>query len=390
MVEFLDPGNVRGWTYVADQAAVHLQVKAVLNGAVVGAGRAEIMRSDLAQAGIGQGDHAFDIRLERPVSPEDLQRLEVVAVSPAGQEFPLEFADHAQIGGGAPLDAPRMPAAPGRLRAFPLPAVDVTQYPVFILGAARSGTSAVAQALLTCGEYQGFQEGHFLWLLQQFLETIASFYALNGVDGLPERQTMLSNAPYTYITSSVRAAFVAAVAEMFPTRKWIDKTPRPQMISAARLMQEMWPNARFIFMKRRGIENVVSRLIKFPEISFRDHCQDWATSMEAWLTVRDLLKPAALEVEQLALARAPDRVGTVIGQHLAMPRDAVRRLKRSLRSDLPEQSSDIRAPRVNISNVGWTGSDITEFRRICGSMMAAFGYGYGEEYFASPVASVSF
>jgi hypothetical protein len=284
---------------------------------------------------------------------------------------------------------PELLPVPCRLSVFPMPALDATQFPVFILGAARSGTSAIAQGLLKCGAYQGFEEGHFLWLLRRFLDTIHQFYSFNGEDALPNRFTMLSYAPYTYMTHAVRAAFIAAVAEMFPTGRWIDKTPRPEMIEAARLMQELWPNARFIFMKRRGIENVSSRLVKFPQISFTDHCRDWSNSMATWLSVRDLLEPANIEVEQLAIARAPDRVATEIGQFLEMPTDAINELMRSLGEDLPERTSDIRAPIMDISNVGWSVAQITEFRRTCGPMMAAFGYGYTADYFSTPTTSIT-
>jgi len=388
VVEILEPSNIRGWAFLDDQDDVHLEVKALLNGALIGGGRADIMRKDLAQAGIGRGDHAFDIRLDNAVSLQEMQSVEIFAVIPTGQDVRLELAERGIVAVEVEPPRPVMPAAPCRLRVFPMPSVDVEQRPVFILGAARSGTSALSQALLTCGEYQGFQEGHFLWLLPRFLETLRQFYAINGVDGLPERFTMLAHVPHAYMVSSVRATMVAAASEMFPTGKWIEKTPRPEMIAAARLMQELWPNARFIFLKRRGLENVASRLVKFPQISFQDHCRDWTKSMEAWLSVRDLLKSAAIEVEQLALARTPDRVATTLGEFLDMPKNAIARLAWSLKNDWPEATSNVRRPMANIAKLGWLDKQVVEFRSICAPMMAAFGYGYGEEYFAAPVASI--
>src|ERR1700752_3996261 len=86
VVEILEPANIRGWTYLTDQADVHLEVKASVNGDLIGSGRADIMRKDLAEAGIGRGDHAFDIRLDKAVAQEDLRRVEVLAVVPTGQE----------------------------------------------------------------------------------------------------------------------------------------------------------------------------------------------------------------------------------------------------------------------------------------------------------------
>jgi len=270
-----------------------------------------------------------------------------------------------------------------------MPSEDVTQRPVFILGAARSGTSAVAQGLLKCGEFQGFEEGHLLWVLQRFLDMVHSFYEFNGEDASGDRFTMLSHTPFTYLTSGARAMLVAAMAHMFPTCRWIDKTPRPEMIAAARLMQEMWPNARFVFMKRRGIENVISRLSKFPQLSFDDHCHDWAKSMSAWLSVRDLLGAAAIEIEQIAIAKAPQRAALAIGEFLDIPEDATNQLCRSLMEDLPERTSDSHALSVDLTTIGWTTYQIAQFRRICGAMMAAYGYGYTSNYFASPVASIS-
>ena len=39
---------------------------------------------------------------------------------------------------------------------------EMESYPVFVVGAARSGTSAMAQALVKATRYQGFAEGHVL------------------------------------------------------------------------------------------------------------------------------------------------------------------------------------------------------------------------------------
>ncbi len=58
-------------------------------------------------------------------------------------------------------------------------------------------------------------------------------------------------------------------------------------------------------MKRRAVENIASRMRKF-DVDFAHNCREWATIMEAWLSVREQLAGAALELDQLDIARAPD------------------------------------------------------------------------------------
>jgi hypothetical protein len=246
----------------------------------------------------------------------------------------------------------------------------------------------MAQALLRSAEFEGFNEGHFLWMLSRFLGTIHDFYAENGEDSQRDRFTMLSHVPYTYMTSGVRAVFIAAINEMFAGKRWLDKTPRPEMINAAVLMKELWPNAQFVFMKRRAIENVLSRVKKFPTLSFATLCADWAKSMEAWLVVRDLLGSSCIEVEQLSLARAPDQVSHGVARFLAISDDAFARFRNALSEEFPERSSDLDAPTRSIEETGWSANETGLFRAICGPMMAAYGYGYGREYYRTPVRSV--
>jgi len=388
VLERLEPLNALGWAYLVERADLALTLEVRLGDQLIARGTADRMREDLARAGVGNGNHAFELSFTRRLSPEELTQAQILVVSPFGQSIRLTSNLYAQQ--ETEIDArPGRPPVAVRLTNFPLPAQDLEQEPVFVLGAARSGTSAIAQALLKCDVYQGFEEGHLLWIIQKFLETVHSFYEFNGEDGASHRFTMLSHTPYTYLTDAARATLVAAMSEMFSTRKWVDKTPRPEMIAAARLMQELWPKAKFIFMKRRGIENVASRLLKFPQLSFEDHCVDWANCMASWLNVRDLLGSSAIEVEQLALARRPELVASGLGRFLVLSEDAVSSIGRSLSQDLPEKTSISPAATLDIAHVPWSTSQVVFFRKTCGAMMAAFGYDYGGAYFASRVPEIS-
>ena len=420
-IEQITELEARGWAYCAAAPDLRLSVRAALDELVIGATTADIPRPDLAARGIGDGGHGFTITFDIPVNPGDLDQIDITAFTGghenaetglrriAAQAPPdppqRNIADaHAALASAEASIPPQIlnaPAAakpeppfqpftpPSALTRPPLPIQDLNQRPVFILGAARSGTSAMAQGLLRSGAYEGFEEGHFLWMIERFLVTIRDFYAFNGEDGLPDRFTLLSRVPSNFMIDAVRGVFVNAMVQLYPNGRWIDKTPRPEMIEAALLMHELFPNARFVFMKRRGLENVSSRLSKFPSISFVEHCEDWARSMQTWLAVRDILGGAALEVEQLATAREPDRSAREVGEFLDLAPDAVRRLAIAFTNDRPERTTATFAPVMQIDRMGWSTEQITQFRRICGPMMAAYGYGYAGTYFATPMREIN-
>ena len=383
-IEQIDAADVRGWAYCPDAVDVHLEITISLDELVIGAGPASEAREDLRSLGFGDGDHGFIVPFEIVINPQDLDHIEVTATAPDGEIVRLRRVKGEVVVAEVPPQPPPEP-----LVTFPMPVSDTQPTPVFVLGAARSGTSAMAQGLLKCGHYEGFEEGHYLWMIRRFLRTIHTYYEDNGEDALPDRFTLLSRVPPRYMTSAVRAVFVASMSQLYPQGRWIDKTPRPEMIEASPLMQELWPQARFIFMKRRALENVSSRLTKFPTISFRDHCKDWSRSMKAWLLVRDLMGGAAMEVEQLATAREPERTANEVGAFLDLPEFAIRRLATSFASDRPERTTATFAPVMQIDKMGWTDQQIVQFRKICGPMMAAYGYGYTEAYFAGPMRAVT-
>ena len=384
-IEQIDADVVRGWAYCPDATDVHVEIRVSLDDLLIGNAPAYEFREDLQRLGFGKGDHGFSVKFDIEVSPRDLDLIEVFATAGDGEVMRLK-----RTKGETPVVAePPPPPPPKPLTTFPLPTEDAKATPVFVLGAARSGTSAMAQGLLKTAAYGGFEEGHFLWMIRRFLLTIHTYFEDNGEDALPNRFTLLSRIPASYLADSVRATFIAAMAELFPSGKWLDKTPRPEMIEAAPVMHELWPNARFIFMRRRGLENVSSRLTKFPTISFVEHCQDWARNMEVWLRVRDLLGGAAIEIEQLAVALEPERTAEEVGSFLELDRLAVRRLTKALASDRPEVTTKQFGTAMQIDRLGWTDQQIYTFRKECGPMMAAFGYGYTADYFSRPVHTVT-
>ncbi len=102
----------------------------------------ETLRLDLRTAGIGNGDHGFCIVFDPVLQPASLHRIELRAEH-GGQAVPLK-----------PLPDTNKSLADFASDAT-VPFRDTTHHPVFVLGPARSGTSALALALLRSGPLPG-------------------------------------------------------------------------------------------------------------------------------------------------------------------------------------------------------------------------------------------
>jgi sulfotransferase family protein len=126
---------------------------------------------------------------------------------------------------------------------------------VFILGAARSGTSAIAHALLAAADYEGNEEGHLFDMLAPLELAGRRFNASKADERLAGRNTTVARVPRVFIDEALNSIVVTAARLLFPTGRWLDKTPSTNMVFLAPRFRRIWPNARFVFMKRRAVEN---------------------------------------------------------------------------------------------------------------------------------------
>ena len=289
-VEFAGTSSVTGWAFDSESPSAHLEITVRRGEEFCASGFADVLRSDLRAAGIGDGKHGFSIDLrDINLSEEEARTLDVHAISGADVTRLSRVQDNSDGVIDLVSDAT-------------IPTSDPSQFPVFILGPARSGTSAVTLALLESAAYIGSGEGHLMPLLHPLLAVVDQHYRRVGGDP----HTMLGRVSISAFQKLIRRSFIQLARDLFPTPRWLDKTPSVEMVRAAPLMRELWPNARFIFMKRRVIENVLSRQRKFPQDSVDRHYSDWIAVMKAWIDVRDSLGDAYLEVEHRQLVVSPE------------------------------------------------------------------------------------
>jgi len=247
--------------------------------------------------------------------------------------------------------------------------------PILITGAARSGTSALHRALVAGAGIPGDYEGHLLPLLASYRRQAARFFRGRSGAALADPGFTSARVGEARVVSDLAALFARWIAAPHGEARWVDKTPEHEMVRDLPVLLELFPAARVVFARRRGIENVLSRQRKFPRIPFTDHCWGWAATMAAWLRVRDALGDRALEVEQRTLSERPGAVLEDLVAFLGLGPESERSMVVALEGRRPEASrGSVDDWPVELEATPWSPEQRAAFQEICGPMMAAFGY----------------
>lgn len=247
--------------------------------------------------------------------------------------------------------------------------------PVFIVGSPRSGTTILANTLRQAG-YFGFNEGHFLSLLTPLKEVIDRQFIESDAH---DSNQLLSNVDREGLTLEIFRVLQMVQVRHNPHEPWFDKTPDAAMIRATPFIAQLWPGARFIFAKRRAIENIASRLRKFPETSFDNHCRYWNETMAVWREVRGTLN--ALEVDQYDIGHTPDATAARLGTFLGLTQERIAAMDAEMATARPQSTDADSTLRVlSLSSCGWSDVQIRVFKYLCGREMQCYGYTFDESY----------
>jgi hypothetical protein len=251
-------------------------------------------------------------------------------------------------------------------------------YPVFIVGSPRSGTSVLVSSLHRAG-YFGYNEGNFLSLIRNIEVQVERLFAAQGSTHPKVLTSHIDTDDLVLRLSRVIAELAESKQQNTP---WFDKTGSTQMIESMPMLHRIWPSARFIFAKRRALENVVSRVVKFPRHGFQYHCANWAATMAAWRSVcakhPDL---PGMEVDQRDISDAPEATARLIGEFLALSPAAQEKVSDTMLRHRPQETRPGSAERVlTLADTGWTPQQMEIFERECGEQMRAYGYTMDTNY----------
>jgi Sulfotransferase family len=246
------------------------------------------------------------------------------------------------------------------------------KFPVFIVGSPRSGTSVLVDALMSAG-YHGYREGLFLSLIQPMSKVIDRQFTILDA-GLEE--VLISNIDKLAFKDAVWEVVKNAVERVNKPIPWFDKTGEPEMIYSIPVIRSLWPESIFLFAKRRGLENIMSRLVKFPAHGFKYHCQNWQDNMAAWRAIRGSIpQDSFLEVDQHDLGVNPQAVASALSNFLTGSDALHVAIQKTLVHNRPQQTSEGTAHRVvSLASCGWNEAQQALFQQICAPEMEAFGY----------------
>lgn len=250
-------------------------------------------------------------------------------------------------------------------------------FPVFVVGSPRSGTSILVQAMIK-GGYFAYAEGNFLSLIRDLQRVVDQHFDTFGVSD----EVLAGRVDRAMLKIRLENVVASMAGHLQMRTPWLDKTGNPEMIEIIPVLRRVWPNSRFILARRRALENVTSRLRKFPNYDFEYHCKDWARNMTAWRELRGRVPDLpCIEVDQHDISADPVRVAADIGHFLQMDQAAVKQLSGVFTHERPQQTEPGSADRVLcLDRMAWTDEQRAIFHRICDSEMKSYGYSEDESY----------
>jgi len=260
------------------------------------------------------------------------------------------------------------------------------QKPIFITGSVRSGTSIVTHALRSGAKIPGYTEGCFIEFLGALLRNVNETYTYR------ERQSQLRN-PDIMLSGIDKDEFVKEYIRWFIDQyvshskysgQWVDKTASRNAVYSLPYIQQAWPQARFIIMKRRPIENIASRLKKFPNPTFEAHCVWWITLEKEIMSVKkQLQKGTFLEIDQFDVATKPKETAQQIGVFLNLSIEQIRRVEASFLYDRPEFTGGDEETILSLDEMPWTDEQKAVFLETCGPVAEERGWSLGKTYYAT-------
>jgi Sulfotransferase family len=251
--------------------------------------------------------------------------------------------------------------------------------PVFIVGSPRSGTSVLVSALVSAG-YHGYNEGNFLPLMNVIGRVVDHHIAVHGK---PNPKNFTAQVDAKLLKSRIENIFKEITENLNVGPLWFDKSGNDEMMRTIPTLRRLWPDGVYIFAKRRAIENVLSRIKKFPAQNFENHCAGWAKNMATWRQVRkDLPTGIYLEVDQQDLIRNTEAISAQLSVLLALGHEQTEALVRTFKSRRPQETMQGSALKTySLESLGWSEAERAIFHKHCDPEMESYGYGSGSEYY---------
>jgi len=266
--------------------------------------------------------------------------------------------------------------------------------PIFIVGGSRSGTIALLKAL---GRHEQIvaapTEDPFITdvgrmaLQLDFFENHEKEYYIRTLrisfsrilESLRRLAIESAFGPDYGLSYWIREG-VRERGRLFRKRWWCTKSFPGE--ETTRGLIRLYPNAKFIWILRNGV-NVVHSRTKFPEfhdLPFEEHCAHWANSIQRFAYLSVL--PQATVVKQEEFADDPDMAMRQIFGHVGLPYDSGP-TEFSLTHHVHPLADESTTKGVDVKQVlaerppaylEWSDEWRSTFKELCGEAMATAGY----------------
>lgn len=252
---------------------------------------------------------------------------------------------------------------------------------LYILGSTRSGTSALRNAIAGT-RYKGYGEGHLVPILSEIIASVRR----NGKSGLGAEVpgNGLSGLKADALITSLFAGYEAYLADQLKATHIVDKTPTISPILAAPDLARYHSGAKFIHCSRRHLDNIQSKVKKFPDKSVENHAREWTDCHQAWFAARQTLEAMDqdfLEVNFHDMAADPAGVSQRIGAYLELDADEVAGVESYLQSQRPQANKDRDLTQfLKLSELPWSDTDKRRFVEITSHVGRTLGYGLEQYY----------
>jgi hypothetical protein len=246
----------------------------------------------------------------------------------------------------------------------------------------------MVRALINAAGFSGMAEGHVTPLIAAVDEAVTSYYQhmrAHGLLAIP--QNTIANIPEARLRRDLLAVFEKFDAALFPfANRILDKTVNAEGIAALPLLLNVWPGSKILYLKRDGIENVVSAE-KYFNISLAEACMSWTGCGDAWDRIRPQLpEDSYIEIDHWELTDEPLKVTNRIAAHLEMTTRAASRFEAYVAENTQEWGMS-RKRRPALAALDWSSERLFQFLSICGEQMVKQGYATQGEVESLLVAS---
>ncbi len=240
---------------------------------------------------------------------------------------------------------------------------------VFIVGAARSGTSILLFALKDAFKLPGYGESHVMPAFQNAVLPFRSYMERFASNSDP---MLLKELPQAGFEQHLFEYFRRFYHARYPAGRWVDKTPGGEAVFGLPLIEAIFPDARLIAAKRNGIEVVTSHIKKF-RTPFEAACRTWTHAMKGIIHARTTCLNL-LEVDQFYFQNHTAEVSRNIADHLGEI-DRAEDLSEYFKTRRVQHSSTHDPQRrLKLADTDWSTNEIKIFKRVCGDMMERFEY----------------